>query len=661
MDNTVKPLWSPSEEFIQQSEMERYVQWLKAQKGRSFSGYRDLWQWSVSETGPFWESVLEFYQVLYDGDYAEVLSLPEEGMMGTKWFDGIKISYAEHIFRHASPDHPAIIFKSERHPLTEISWDALSASVASMAAFLKESGVGAGDRVVSFMPNIPEAIIAFLAVNSLGAIWSSCSPDFGTASVIDRFQQIEPRLLFVADGYSYNGKPYSKLSAISELTDALPTLEKIVFLPYLDENARPVVDPRVVLWEEAVAKYPEAALSFVRIPFNDPIWVLYSSGTTGKPKAITHSAGGCLIEHLKALGLHQNVKPGDRFFWYSTTGWMMWNYSVASMLAGGTVVICDSSAGYPDLKVLWQLAGEAKINHFGAGAAFYIACMKAGLNFRDTPLVQHLESMGSTGSPLPPEAFEWIYEAVKEDVWLISLSGGTDVCSGFVGGTPYWPVYPGEIQCRMLGAAIEAYDEGGKSVTNELGEMVITQPMPSMPVFFWNDTGNQRYHSSYFEMYPGIWRHGDWIKITARDSVIIYGRSDATLNRGGVRIGTSEVYSGVEGLEEIQDSMVICIERSGGEYYMPLFVVLKEGVVLNEELKKNINRALRTQFSPRHVPDEIFEVMEIPYTISGKKMETPVKKILMGTNLAKAASKDAMKNPGSLEFFVKFAENLNKA
>ncbi|MEZ4774658.1 MAG: acetoacetate--CoA ligase [Bacteroidia bacterium] len=650
----IPPLWSPSVEFFRSSRMYDFVEWLKAEKRLEFANYDALYAWSVVAPSDFWESVFLFFEIVYAGNYSRVTDIPDSGMIGTKWFEGIRVNYAEHIFRNQTPSHPAIIFQSENSPLVEISWDELTLKVASMADFLRKSGVVPGDRVAAFLPNVPEAIIAFLATNALGAIWSSCSPDFGTASVIDRFFQIEPKILFAADGYRYNGKSHDRMLAVEELVEALPSVEKLIFLPYLNQNSAPENISDSVLWSATFSGNPPP-LSFHRIPFNDPLWILYSSGTTGKPKAITHSVGGCLLEHVKALGLHQNVKPGDRFFWYSTTGWMMWNYSVAAMLTGGTVVIYDGSAGYPDLNVLWDFAGKAKVNHFGAGAAFYIACMKAGLDLRDSVAAQYLESMGSTGSPLPPEAFEWIYRAIKQNLWLISLSGGTDVCSGFVGGSPNLPVYSGEIQCRMLGANVLALDESGKPVIGELGEMVIVSPMPSMPIFFWNDPGNERYFNSYFDMYPGLWRHGDWIKITERGTVIIYGRSDATLNRGGVRIGTSEVYRAVESIPEVKDCMVICIEKEGGEFFMPLFVVLENGVELTDSLKSQINQALRTQFSPRHVPDAIFQTHEIPYTISGKKMETPVKKILMGTPLPQVASKDAMKNPDSLDYFVQFA------
>ncbi|MEZ5008293.1 MAG: acetoacetate--CoA ligase [Chitinophagales bacterium] len=649
---SIEVLWKPSDTFKANSNLKDYENWLSDHLDLRFDTYETLRQWSVDHIDTFWESIWQYYNIIAHHKYDKVVELPKSGMIGTKWFKGSTLNYSEHIFRNANTHSPAIIFQSEKSPLTEISWQSLRSQVASLADYLISNGVTKGDRVASFLPNIPEAIIAFLATNSIGAVWSSCSPDFGAESVIDRFNQIEPKVIFIADGYYYNGKTYNKTEANVAICKALPSLSKVVFLPYTDKNAS---IPKVIENAEFWANTQQAqnkALNFASVSFDHPLWILYSSGTTGKPKAITHSNGGNLIEHLKVLGLHQNCKPGERFFWYSTTGWMMWNYSIAALLHGTTVCIYDGSAGYPNISALWDFARTSKINHFGAGASFYIACMKEGLNFIDNNQLPDLKSIGSTGSPLPPEAWQWIYDSVKKDVWLISLSGGTDVCSGFVGGNPYDPLYKGEIQCRLLGCDLQAWDENGSAVIDQLGEMVITQPMPSMPIYFWNDEHNERYQASYFEMYPNVWRHGDWIKITERNTLIIFGRSDATLNRGGVRIGTSEVYSGVEKNEEIKDSLVICIDKEDGSHYMPLFVVLQDGVLLTDELKKKVSQSLRAQFSPRHVPDDIFEVKEVPYTISGKKMETPVKKILSGIDISNSISKDAMKNPQSLDYFT---------
>jgi acetoacetyl-CoA synthetase len=649
MNRERAPLWTPSQDFMSGTRMQAYLDWLRKERGLSFASYEDCRRWSVAHLDEFWESIWDHFGILSHTPYDEVMVPAREGMIGTQWFTGSTVNYAEHIFRHRTNERPAILYSSERQPLQEVSWLELEQKVAAVSAWFRSKGVLKGDRVAAVMPNIPETVITFLAANAIGAIWSSCSPDFGEAGVADRFRQIDPKVLIHTDGYTYSGKAFDKRPALEALRRELPGLEQVVLLPFLDPAAQVA---GTVAWNDLIAT-PHGTLNFEPLNFEHPLWVLFSSGTTGKPKAITHSVGGCLIEHLKSHALHQDVKPGDRYFWYSTTGWMMWNYAVASMLCGATLVIHEGAAGYPDLNRLWDLVAEAEVNHFGAGAAFHIACMKAGLDFgRDR--FPHLRTVGSTGSPLPPDAFDWIYEHVGKDIWLISLSGGTDICGVFVGGCPFEPVYAGEIQCRVLGCDLEAYDDDGNPVRGALGEMVILQPMPSMPVFFWDDPGDKRYHASYFERYPGIWRHGDFIEITARGSVIIFGRSDATLNRDGVRIGTAEIYIVLDAIPEISDSLVVCAEEEGGTYFMPLFVVMKPGEELTDELRKAINWELRAQYSPRHVPDAIFDVTEIPYTISGKKMETPVKKILMGMDPDSVASRDTMRNPGALDGFVRY-------
>jgi acetoacetyl-CoA synthetase len=662
-------LWNPPQTLMEGSNMKRYMRWLSENQQLEFANYDALYQWSVRDIPAFWESIWKFFDLKSSGDYSKVLERPAQGMIGARWFEGTRISYAEHIFRQANANRPAIVSSSENGIVREVSWAQMESEVASIGAWLKSCGVGQGDRVAGILPNIPETISIFLAVNSLGAVWSSCSPDFGEASVIDRFQQIEPKVVFLSDGYTYNGKAYPKSDLLPALRKALPSAKYWVLVPWLDTGARtaglePIADglagterrisgldqdnPVMGLVDfRDLMKREAPALTFTEIPFNDPIWILFSSGTTGKPKAITHSAGGCLLEHLKALALHQDVQPGERYFWYSTTGWMMWNYALASLLCGASLVIYEGAAGYPGLERLWQFADVQKLQHFGAGAAFYIACMKAGLQFPNGSF-PILRTIGSTGSPLPPQAFEWIYRSVKKDAWLISLSGGTDICSAFVGGCPLLPVYEGEIQTRMLSCALEAFDENGKPVRNALGEMVILEPMPSMPIYFWGDQSHERYHASYFEQYPGIWRHGDYIRINDHGGVEIFGRSDATLNRDGVRIGTAEIYQAVEQVPEVLDSLVVCLERADGSFFMPLFVVMKPGVVLSDEIQHEIRKQLRVRYSPRHVPDKIIAIPEIPYTISGKKMEAPVKKILMGTDPDKAASRDTMRNPWAL-------------
>lgn len=626
------------------------MDWLFVKKGLYFRDYANLWEWSVTDTEDFWESIWHFFSIKAHDTYFEVINKPNFGMIGTEWFTKATLSYAEHVFRNKTKDSPALIFQSETKNLKEVSWEDLEKEVAAVATWLRKKGVKTGDRVVAVLPNSPQAVIAFLATNSVGAIWSCCSPDFGTAGLVDRFKQIEPKVLFVTDGYSYNGKWYDKSDLALNLKTKIPTLREIAIVPGTTPSG---LEPTTFTSWDDILHIPNPVLEFEAVPFNHPIWILYSSGTTGTPKAITHSVGGCLLEHYKALALHQNVKPGDRYLWYSTTGWMMWNYALSSLLVGATLVLYDGSVSYPNLSVLWTLVEKAKINHFGSGAAFFTACMKEGLRLPPDRL-KHLQTIGATGSPLSAEAYHWVYQNIKKDVWLISLSGGTDVCSAFVGGCPLLPVYAGEIQCRMLGSRVESFDEKGNSKIGELGEMVLSQPMPSMPVYFWNDPGNSRYESSYFEHYPGVWRHGDWIEITSRGSVIIYGRSDTTLNRSGVRIGTAEVYRALETISTIRDSLILHFENSESGGFMPLFVVTVNGEALTEEQKKEIKATLKEQCSPRHVPDAIYDIADIPYTINGKKMEAPIKQLLLGKPVSNSSNLATMRNPEALKVFQKF-------
>lgn len=650
-----KLLWQPSDSFQQQSHLSKFMQWLREEKGHDFINYHQLWSWSVAHPADFWESVWQYFEVRSHTPYHSVMS--EDPMPGTKWFVGATLNYAEHLCRHKSDSQTAIIFQSERQSLQRIKWGELKANAGSLQSYLKEQGVESGDRVVAYLPNIPEATTAFLATCALGAVWSSCSPDFGSNSVIDRFQQIEPKILIAVDGYQYGGKTFDRTETVHSISSQLPTLERIIFIPYLNEDATLEESGKVILWDTIMEEY-RGALSFTPVPFSHPIWVLYSSGTTGKPKAITHAQGGVLLEHYKYLAFHNDVHPGENFFWFSTTGWMMWNFVQASFLMGASLVLYDGSPGYPDMNVLWELAAESPIHHFGTGAPYLVACLRKELTPGQDFDLRALRSIGSTGSPLPPEAFDWCYEKVKEDLWLCSMSGGTDVCTAFVGGCSILPVYEGEIQCRALGCALYAWDENGKEVLGSVGEMVITEPMPSMPIYFWNDPENQRYQESYFEMYAGIWRHGDWVEITERGSLIIYGRSDATLNRQGVRIGTAEIYNVLQKMPAIKDSLIVNLELKGGRHFMPLFVLMEVGYSLNEALKEQIKKALRSEYSPRHVPDDIIETNDIPYTISGKKLEAPVKKILMGMPIEKAANPGAMRNPSSLGFYVTFSKNI---
>jgi acetoacetyl-CoA synthetase len=649
---STRKLWTPTEQFQEQSNLTDYARWLHHHQGLQFEGYKMLWQWSIDHPAAFWQSIWDYFQIRSYSPHREVMSADE--MPRTRWFEGATLNYAEHVFRNRTPRRPAILFSSERHELTGVSWEDLEAQTAALQAYLVAQGVKPGDRVAAYIPNIPQATVALLATISLGAVWSSCSPDFGSGSVLDRFQQIAPKVLICVDGYSYNGKPHDRMEVAAEIAGKLPSLAKVILIPYLEEVPSQDVK-NAVLWDE-VMDTPHGELTFTPVPFSHPLWVLYSSGTTGIPKAITHSQGGMLLEHLKYLSLHNDVHPGEQFFWYSTTGWMMWNFVQASLLVGATIVLYDGSPAYPDLQVLWRLAEQAPIHHFGTSAPYIMACRKADLRPAARRDLSSLRSIGATGAPLPPEGFDYVYEHIKNDVWLCSMSGGTDICTAWVGGNPWRGVYEGEIQCRCLGCAMYAYSEQGEPLAHEVGEMVVTEAMPCMPVYFWNDPDFKRYESSYFEMFPGKWRHGDWLRITPRDGLVILGRSDTTLNRQGVRIGTAEIYRSMDKIPEVKDSLIVNVELPHGGDYMPLFVCMSAGETLTGELKQRISAQLKGDCSPRHVPDEIIQVPDLPYTISGKKMEAPVKRILMGYPAEKAANRGAMRNPASLDFFVSFSK-----
>ncbi len=646
-------LWEPSTELVERSRLREFMRWLEAERGLRFDSYDELWRWSVSDLEAFWTAIWDYFGVQADGEIERALDSRE--MPGAKWFAGARLNYAEHVFAAVDDAEPAILHASELRELDELTWGELRAQVAATAAGLRGIGVERGDRVVAYMPNIPEAIVAFLATASIGAIWSSCSPDFGPASVIDRFAQIEPKVLFAVDGYRYGGKDFDRRETLAQLQEAMPSLTRTVVLPYLDPepDLSPLRDS--MTWGELLASGEGAPLGFERVPFDHPLWVLYSSGTTGLPKAIVQSQGGILLEHLKKLHLHVDAHPGDRLFWFTTTGWMMWNFLVSGLLTRAAIVLYDGNPGHPEMGVLWDLAERAGVTMFGTSASYIAACMKAGVEPGAGRDLSRLKAVGSTGSPLSPEGFDWIYEQLGADTWLFSTSGGTDLCTAFVGGCALLPVYRGELQARALGAAVEAWDEEGNPVTGEVGELVVTEPMPSMPVYFWGDEDGGRYRAAYFEHYPGVWRHGDWIEITSRGTAVIYGRSDSTINRSGIRMGTSEIYRAVLGLEQIVDALVVDIPRPGTEGWMPLFVVLREGAELDDELRREIARRVRAQCSPRHVPDEVYAIAEVPRTLSGKALEVPVKRILMGTPPEQAASRDSLANPAALDWFTEFA------
>ncbi len=649
-------LWTPSPASIERSTMARYMQWLADERGRSLADYPGLWEWSVTELEEFWTTIWDFLGVEASTRYSAVL--PDREMPGATWFPGAELNYAQHLFRGKRDEDVAVIHATELRDLEEMRWGELRDLVTRAAAGLRELGVGRGDRVVAYMPNVPETLVAFLAAASLGATWSSCSPDFGARSVVDRFAQIEPKVLVAVDGYRYGGKDFDRLDVVAGLQREMPSLERTVVLPYLSPTPDLSGLDRAMRWDELLAAGEGAALEFEQVPFDHPLWVLYSSGTTGLPKAIVHGHGGILLEQLKKMHLHVDLHEGDRLFWFTTTGWMMWNFLVSGLLTRAAIVLYDGSPGAPDMDVLWDLAERSGMTCFGTSASYVAACMKAGVEPSSGRDLSSLRSVGSTGSPLSPEGFDWIYDHVGEDTWLFSTSGGTDVCTAFVGGVPILPVYRGELQARALGAKVEAFDEDGNSVIDQVGELVITEPMPSMPIFFWGDSDGSRYRASYFEHYPGVWRHGDWIEITSRGTAVIYGRSDSTINRQGVRMGTSEIYRAVQSVPEVLDALVVDIPRPGTEGWMPLFVVLNEDAKLDERLEKELKSRIREQCSPRHVPNAIYEIGEVPRTLSGKVLEVPVKRILTGTPAEQAASRDSLANPDSLDYFTELGAKL---
>jgi acetoacetyl-CoA synthetase len=576
-------------------------------------------------------------------------------MPGAKWFEGAEINYTEHIFKNRKVNRAAIIHASEIRDTSEITWDELYKETAAMQKTLKDLGVKKGDRVVAYVSNIYETIVAFLASASLGAIWSSASPDFGTQSVIDRFKQIEPKVMVTVDGYRYGGKDFDRMETVKEIQAELPTLEATIAVPYLNKDADFTGLKHPIVWKDAVKNKESETLTYEHVPFNDPLWVLFSSGTTGKPKPIVQSQGGILLEHLKALTFHLDLGENDRFFWFTTTGWMMWNFLVGGLLTGSTVILYDGNPAYPDTKMLWKLAQDTKMTVFGTSASYITASMKdENLQPGEEFDLSALKSISSTGSPLPPEGFKWCYDNVKKDLWIASASGGTDVCTAFILGAPILPVYAGELQCRGLGAKIESFNDDGEPQIEEVGELVLTKPFPSMPIYFWGDSDGSRLHESYFDVFPGIWCHGDYLKITDRHTCVIYGRSDATINRGGIRIGTSEIYRAVDQVKEVADSLIVDIPK-GNDSETPLFVQMKEGYELTNEIKQVIKKQIRSQCSPRHVPTGVYEVDDLPRTLNGKKLEIPVKKILMNKPLEQVVNKGSLSNPKALDYFIEFA------
>jgi acetoacetyl-CoA synthetase len=652
-------LWMPSKAFAESSNVAAFMRWLRTERGLAFKDYGALWRWSVDQLEDFWQAIWDYFDIHSASPATSVLG--SRSMPGARWFEGARVNYAEHVLRHENSgdfNRPVLHHCSELRELQSMSWSDLGRQVRILATELRKLGVKPADRVVAYMPNIPETVIAMLATTAIGAVWSTAAPEFGVETVVDRFSQTAPKLMFVVDGYRYGGKDFDRRGHIAEIVGAVASIETVVFLNYLDANASWLpAPPRVVSWHSLLDHPPVDAASFrfEYVSSDHPLWILFSSGTTGLPKAIVHSHVGVLLEHYKSSAFHLNVRPGSCMLFYSTTGWMMWNTLMWAPLMNASAVLYDGHPAHPDPDSLLDLAARTGANSFGTSPTFIQNMQKLGLVPETVHDLSKLENIFLVGSPATPETFEWLYANVKSDIWITSQSGGTEFCSGLVGGVPTLPVYAGEIQARALAADVHAFDEHGADVLDEVGELVITAPMPSMPIFLWGDSDFARYRESYFDQYPGVWRHGDSIKINQRGGCYVYGRSDATLNRYGVRIGSAEIYRTLDTIEDIADGMVVCIEEKDGGFYMPLFVTLRDGLTLDDALKGEISAKLRRERSPRHVPDEIIAVPAIPYTLTGKKMEIPVRKLLMGTAVERAVAKGAMKDPEVITWYADFA------
>jgi acetoacetyl-CoA synthetase len=655
-ESTVPPvLWRCPPERLEQSPLAAFTRVLEREHGARFGDYNALWQWSVDNLEMFWESIWRFFDLQSSRAYDRVLDSHE--MPGARWFPGAELNFAEHCFRNRDGRQVAIVHESETREMGEWTWNELESRAAAIAGGLRALGVERGDRVAAYIPNVPEAVAAFLACASIGAIWSSCSPDFGAPAVIDRFRQIEPRVLLAVDGYRYGGRAFDRRETVAELRRALPSVERTVTLDYLTSEG---ANGDALGWTELEALGAGESLDFAQVPFDHPLWILYSSGTTGLPKPIVHGHGGVLIEQSKLLHLHFDLREGDRFFWFSTTGWVMWNIVVSALLTPASTVLYDGNPAYPDQDRLWSLADRAGITCFGASAAFLTGCMRAGMHPARAGRLGSLRSVGSTGSPLPPEVFRWVYDRFAPETWLFSTSGGTDVAGAFVGGALTMPVFEGEISARMLGVSVESWDPDGHAHVGRTGELVITAPMPSMPVALWGDERGERLRASYFSTYPGVWRHGDWIEISERGTAIIRGRSDSTINRGGVRIGTSEIYRAALSLDQVVDVLAVDVPLRGTHGFVQLFLVLREGLELDAPLEDELRRRIRSYCSPRHVPDDIVQVPQVPRTLTGKVVEVPVKRILQGERADEVVSRDSLADPAAIDWFVDYAAELQR-
>ncbi len=648
-------LWTPSAAQVEGANLTRFAKWLADKRGLHFAGYDEMWQWSVTELEEFWQAICDYFGVEASARHTRVLA--KRAMPGAEWFPGAQLNYAQHVLRSERAGTDALLFMSETTTLTGMPWEMFAGQVRILATRLRELGVGPGDRVVAYMPNIPQTMIAMLATTAIGAIWACCSPDFGSSGVLDRIQQLSPKILFCVDGYRYGGKAFDRRKELAEIIEALNGLDHVVYLPYLNPADHAGPCEGALRWNNLLeqAPIPKEEFEFEQVPFGHPLWVLFSSGTTGLPKAIVQSHGGILLEQLKLQHFHMDYRAGERAFFFTTSGWMMWNFLASMPLSGVCPVLYDGNPAYPAPDVLWKVAQDSKASFFGASPAYVEAMAKAGIVPRERFELSHLRAVMPAGSPVSPECTAWFYRNVKKDLLVATGSGGTDCCTGFVGGVPTQPVYAGEIQGRSLGVAAYSFSEKGESVVDEVGELVLTEPMPSMPIYFWNDQDGSRYRESYFDVYPGIWRHGDFFRVNRRGGCFVLGRSDATLNRQGVRIGTAEIYRALAKVEEVQDALVVSLDLPGGKFFMPLFVKLIEGLRLDGDLERKICERLRHEYTPRHVPDRVIQAPEIPVTLTRKKMEVPVRKILLGTPLRQAANRNAMANPDSLDFFVNYA------
>jgi acetoacetyl-CoA synthetase len=659
-------LWTPSAARVAGANLTAFTSWLAAERGLRFDDYQALWRWSVEDLEGFWQGVWDYCEIRASAPAERVLG--RRDMPGAQWFPGARLNYAQHALRHEQPGADALLFLSETRPAAGLDWADLAGQVRILGTRLRGMGVRPGDRVASYLPNIPQTVIAMLATTSIGAIWTGCSPDFGWRGALDRFRQLRPKVLFCADGYAYGGTTFDRRGEVRQIAAGLDGLEHVVLVPFLDQpggagdgdplaagglRAREVIPWDVLLDHPPV---PAADFAFEQVPFGHPLWILFSSGTTGLPKAIVHSHGGILLEQMKLQTLHMDLRAGDRMFFFTTSGWMMWNFLVSSLLIGVCPVLYDGSPAYPSLDVLWRIAQDCGVNFFGASPAYVDMMAKAGIVPAATFDLSQLRAIMPAGSPVSPECTAWFYENVKPDVWVATGSGGTDVCTGFVGGVPTQPVYAGEIQAPHLGVAAYAFNRDGEPVVDEVGELVITKPMPSMPVRLWSDPGDVRYRESYFEDFPGVWRQGDFFRVNKRGGCFVLGRSDATLNRHGVRIGTAEIYAVLASVDEVVDALIVNLDLPGGRFFMPLFVQLADGLRLDDALRDKIRDRLRREYTPRHVPDRIVQVPEIPVTLTGKKMEVPVRRILLGASADKAANRNAMANPASLDFFARYSQ-----